>query len=302
MALTFVGKVGGPVHDIIIVKTKTDATGAYNFKKLFPGIYRVSEFSQLGWTPTTATELTVTLPGSKTNQNFGNKLVTVPGKASVWGVKYNDLNSNGANNGEPGLSGWTIKLKNLSTDVELTTTTNINGWYSFTNLDPGNYQLSEVVQSGWTAVAPAGGVHAAFALAAGDNKELNFGNKNNNLTPTVLTLTASPNSPQKVGQSIVLTATASDPENDPLQYRFVIRGPSPSGQVRSDTGYTASASWTWSTVGYVPGDYQVEVWVRDGKHADVNGFDAKKSMTYKLTVANLPPRVNALYSDRPAPQ
>ena len=302
MALTFVGKVGGPVHDIIIAKTKTDATGAYNFKKLFPGIYRVSEFSQLGWTPTTATELTVTLPGSKTNQNFGNKLVTLPGKASVWGVKYNDLNGNGANNGEPGLSGWTIKLKNLSTNVELTTTTNVNGWYSFTNLDPGNYQLSEVVQSGWTAVAPAGGVHAAFALAAGDNKELNFGNKNNNLPPTVHTLTASPNSPQKVGQSIVLTATASDPENDPLQYRFVIRGPSPSSQVRSDTGYTNSASWTWSTVGYVPGDYQVEVWVRDGKHADVNGFDAKKSMTYKLTVANLPPRVNALYSDRPAPQ
>ena len=155
MALTFVGPVGGPVHDIILAKTKTDATGAYTFKKLFPGIYKVSEFSQLGWTPTTATELTVTLPGSKTNQNFGNRLVSQPGKASVWGVKYNDLNGNGANNGEPGLSGWTIKLMNLSTSVELTTTTNVNGGYSFTNLDPGSYQLSEVLQSGWTATSPA---------------------------------------------------------------------------------------------------------------------------------------------------
>jgi hypothetical protein len=29
IALTFVGPVGGPVHDIILAKTKTDATGAY---------------------------------------------------------------------------------------------------------------------------------------------------------------------------------------------------------------------------------------------------------------------------------
>ncbi|MCX6674722.1 MAG: hypothetical protein NTY37_13200 [Methanothrix sp.] len=302
IALTFVGPVGGPVHDIILAKTKTDATGAYTFKKLFPGIYKVSEFAQLGWTPTTATELTVTLPGSKTNQNFGNRLLSQPGKASIWGVKYNDLNGNGANNGEPGLSGWTIRLKNLSTIVELTTTTNVNGWYSFTNLDPGNYQLSEVFQSGWTPTSPAGGIHAPFALAAGDSKELNFGNKNNNLTPTVLSLTANPGSPQRVGQSIALTATATDPENDPLQYRFIIRGPSPSSQVRADTSYTASAVWAWSTIGYVPGDYQVEVWVRDGLHSDANGFDAKKAITYKLTVANQLPAVNVLFSDRPASQ
>ena len=87
---------------------------------------------------------------------------------------------------------------NLSTNVELTTTTNVNGWYSFTNLDPGSYAVSEVVQSGWTATSPPGGVYTTFALVAGDNKELNFGNKNNNLPPTVLTLTATPTSPQRV--------------------------------------------------------------------------------------------------------
>ena len=242
MVLTFVGPVGGPVHDIIIAKTKTDATGAYNFKKLFPGNIQ----GKRDLAARLDADHCHGVDGDSSRQQDEPELRQQDwspsrDKASVWGVKYNDLNSNGANNGEPGLSGWTINLKNLSTNVELTTTTNVNGWYSFTNLDPGNYQISEVVQSGWTAVAPAGGIHAAFVLAAGDNKELNFGNKNNNLPPTVQTLTASPNSPQKVGQSIVLTATASDPENNPLQYRFIIRGPSPSGQVRDDTGYTASA-------------------------------------------------------------
>ena len=302
MALTFVGHAGHPVRDIIIAKTKTDANGAYSFRRLFPGIYKVSEFSQLGWTPTTAPELTVTLPGSKSNQNFGNRLVTQPNKASVWGVKFNDINGNGINNGEPGLSGWTIKLKNITTDVELTTTTNANGWYSFTNLNPGSYQVSEVVQSGWTPIAPAGGIHAPFDLVANDNKEKSFANRNNNLPPTILTLTSDPSSPRTAGRSIEFRATATDPENDPLQYRFVVKGPAPSNQVRDDTGYTGRDSWTWSTIGYVPGDYQVEVWVRDGRHSDQNGFDAKKSIAYKLTSANRPPRVEALFSDRPIPQ
>jgi protocatechuate 3,4-dioxygenase beta subunit len=302
MVLTFVGPLGGPVHDIVMAKTKTDATGAYTFKNLFPGIYEVSELSQQGWVLTTDEKIQVALPGSKSNINFGNRLASQPGKASVWGVKYNDLNGNGANNGEPGLSGWTIKLKNLTTAVELTATTNADGWYSFTNLDPGSYQVSEVSQVGWTATSPASGVSAPFSLVAGDNKEMSFGNKNNNLPPTVLTLTASPASPQRIGQAITLTATASDPEGNPLQYRFIIKGPAPSSQVRADTGYGASSGWTWSTVGYVAGDYQVEVWVRDGQHSDISGFDAKKAITYKLTSANLPPRVNVLCSDRPAPQ
>ncbi|VVB71520.1 SdrD B-like domain protein [uncultured archaeon] len=302
IALTFVGHVGGPVHDTVIAKTKTDSNGAYSFKKLFAGIYKVSEFAQMGWTPTTAAEKTVTLPGSKSDQNFGNKLATQPNKASVWGVKYNDLNGNGINDGEPGLSGWKITLKNLSTNVELTTTTNENGGYSFTNLDPGNYQIREDIKPGWTAVNPATGIHPNFSLAAGNSKELNFANKNSNQPPTILSLAANPSGSQRAGQSVSLKVTATDSEHDSLQYRFIIKGPMPSKQVRSDTGYTGSANWDWSTIGYVPGDYEVEVWVRDGVHGDENSFDAKKSISYKLTSGNLPPTVNVLFADRPAPE
>jgi len=301
MVLTFLGSADRPVPDIILTKARTDATGAYTFKNLFPGVYEVSELSQKGWMLTTAESIRVTLPGSKSNLDFGNRLESQPDKASIWGVKYNDLNGNGVNNGEPGLSGWTIKLKNIETSAELTTTTNKEGWYSFTNLDPASYRISEVMQNGWTATSPEGGVSAPFALAMGENKEVNFGNKNNNHPPVITALTAMPASPQRVGQSISLTAKASDPEDDPLQYRFIIRD-STSGQVQFDTRYTSRSVWTWSTTGYMAGNYQAEVWVRDGKHSDVSSSDAKKSMAYKLTAANLPPQINVLFSDRPDPQ
>ncbi|HNX08500.1 MAG TPA: SdrD B-like domain-containing protein [Methanothrix sp.] len=301
MVLTYVGPLGGPVHDIVLAKTKTDASGAYSFKNLFPGVYEISELSQQGWVLKTDEKIQVSVPGSKSNVNFGNKLESAPGKCSVWGVKYNDLDGDGVNDGEPGLSGWTIKIKNLATNAEQTATTNANGWYSFLNLDPGNYQVSETLKSGWTATSPTGGVSAPFALVAGDNKQMDFGNKNNNLPPSGLVLTASPASPQRAGKIIKLKATATDSENDPLQYRFLVRGPS-SNQVREDTGYSSNNAWSWNTAGYVAGDYQIEAWVIDGKHSDANGFDAKKSAAYKLTVANLPPRIDVMYADRPAPQ
>jgi protocatechuate 3,4-dioxygenase beta subunit len=301
MVLAYLGPVDRPVPEIILSKARTDSKGAYLFKNLFPGVYEVSELSQKGWVLTTTETIRVTVPGSKSSVDFGNRLESQPGKASVWGVKYNDLNGNGVNNGEPGLSGWTIKLKNLATSSELTTTTNAEGWYSFTNLEPGSYQISEVMQNGWAATSPVGGASAPFALAAGENKQVDFGNRNNNQPPVVISLTAIPASPQRVGQSISLTAKATDPEGDPLQYRFIIRDPA-SGQVQSDTGYASKSVWSWNTIGYMAGNYQAEVWIRDGKHSDASGSDAIKSMAYKLTAANLPPQINVLYSDRPDPQ
>ena len=136
----------------------------------------------------------------------------------------------------------------------------------------------------------------------GENRQGNdFGNRNNNLPPTNPTLASNLPSPQMAGTPIIWTAGATDPEGDPLQFRFFVRGPAP-GQRWGDTGYSANNVWTWSTVGYAAGTYQIEVWIRDGKHAGVSGFDIKKTVSFTLTSANRPPRVNVLFTDRPAPE
>ncbi|NPV62029.1 MAG: hypothetical protein HPY61_05255 [Methanotrichaceae archaeon] len=307
IVLTFV--TPGPAPDLLLAQTYTDSNGAYSFANILPGTYKVSELARQGWTPTTPTEITVSVTNSnKANQNFGNRLVTPPQLASILGTKFNDLNGNGAKDaGEPGLPDWEIELKYSSNlTLAATTTTGSDGSYSFLNLTPGSYVVGEVLEDGWTQTKPAvgaGGQVYTITLAAGQNKQgMDFGNRNNNLPPIDPTLVPNKASPQKVGTPIVWTAGATDPEGDSLQYRFIVKGPS-SSVVRADTGYSGSNTWSWSTVGYLPGKYNIEVWIRDGNHAGPSGYDVRKEYkNYELTSPNQRPVLKSLFADRPAPQ
>ncbi|NPV62481.1 MAG: DUF11 domain-containing protein [Methanotrichaceae archaeon] len=75
---------------------------------------------------------------------------------SISGRKFNDLNANGIDNDEPGLEGWRIQLKTPH-DGTKTSSTDREGNFSFGGLAPGNYELTEVVQEGWTQSFPSSG-------------------------------------------------------------------------------------------------------------------------------------------------
>ncbi len=72
--------------------------------------------------------------------------------ASLSGYVYVDANDNGAfDSGEAGVSGATVTLTGTDDHgnaVDLTTTSASNGAYSFANLVPGTYSLSETLQAG----------------------------------------------------------------------------------------------------------------------------------------------------------
>jgi hypothetical protein len=77
--------------------------------------------------------------------------------ASKAGTKFEDLNGDGdRDSGEPGIAGWTIYLDGEG--VHLTDTTDSNGDYEFTGLEPGSYVVCEQQRSGWTQSYPAAGV------------------------------------------------------------------------------------------------------------------------------------------------
>ncbi len=96
---------------------------------------------------------------------------------SINGAKFEDLDANGfRSEGEPGLSDWTIRLKQNGTEL-LNTTTDNAGQYSFSDLQPGRYEVLEDNVSGWNQTVPGGGSYLV-TLADKPAYRLDFGNFN----------------------------------------------------------------------------------------------------------------------------
>jgi hypothetical protein len=80
--------------------------------------------------------------------------VTAPavaaGKLSIKGM-VRDQN-------QTGLAGWKMELATSSNKLIAKTNTSANGNFAFSNLNPGDYLVTEVLPTGWTVVTPADGV------------------------------------------------------------------------------------------------------------------------------------------------
>jgi len=113
-----------------------------------------------------------------------------------------------------------------------------------------------------------------------------------NHPPAALTLTSSLESPREAGASIQWTAASSDPESDTIFYRFWLKGPSTGDNWQLKRDWDTDNSWTWETSGSDVGSNQVAIWVRDGHHADEEGFDGALSVDFQMiapSASNLPP-------------
>jgi hypothetical protein len=163
----------------LVATTKSKPDGSYSFADVGPGIYTIAEVHMDGWYQTEP----VDPPGiytvqaiSSTNPSgldFGNfQLVNVSGEV------YNDLNKDGQlDHKEPGLQGWTVTLYDSAGNVVATTTSDVNGDYSFANLFPGTFTMSETLQAGWGQSQPVNPNFYQFTTQSGtDEAGLNFGN------------------------------------------------------------------------------------------------------------------------------
>ena len=155
----------------------TDANGDFDFEGLDPGTYTVEEFVQAGWTQTAPAPpgtftMTVTAGATVSGLEFGNfQDITVSGEV------FNDLNGNGSlDPGDPGLPGWTVDLFDSAGDLIATTTTDVNGDYSFSDLGPGTYTVVEEILPGWVQTFPAPpGTYTVTASSGLNETGLNFG-------------------------------------------------------------------------------------------------------------------------------
>ncbi|MCE7846749.1 MSCRAMM family adhesin SdrD, partial [Staphylococcus aureus] len=149
-------------------RTITDEKGGYLIPNLPNGDYRV-EFSNLpkGY------EVTPSKQGNneELDSNGLSSVITVNGKDNlsadlgIYKPKYNlgdyvweDTNKNGIQDqGEKGISGVTVTLKDENGNVLKTVTTDADGKYKFTDLGNGNYKVEFTTPEGYTPTTVTSG-------------------------------------------------------------------------------------------------------------------------------------------------
>ncbi|KPF43260.1 hypothetical protein D621_20060 [beta proteobacterium AAP51] len=179
--LTGTDAAGRPVNR----STTTDANGQWRFDSLAPGTYTVREPTQpagtvngrtlpgpaggsatgVGSTPSAISGIALGVGQTAVNNLFGEVPVS-----RIAGTVYADNNNNGLIDGnEAGLPGVSLVLSGTDDQgnpVNLTLTTGPDGRYSFDNLRPGSYTLTQPTQppgtvDGITSAGSAGGTASA---------------------------------------------------------------------------------------------------------------------------------------------
>ncbi|MGE8224980.1 MAG: SdrD B-like domain-containing protein [Stenotrophomonas sp.] len=194
------------------LSTTTDKDGKFNFEGLRPGKYTLTEPTQptgtangittagsAGGTATPVTtvpskiaDIDLSVPGSASVDNlFGE----IPRSSAISGKVWEDTNNDGVvDPGEKGIAGVIVELEGTAIDgtpITATVTTDADGNYSFDELPPGTYTVTEPNQppgtldgktvpgsTGGTATAPGTTPSKISTIVVGVNetsKENNFG-------------------------------------------------------------------------------------------------------------------------------
>ncbi|MDD2835578.1 MAG: DUF1616 domain-containing protein [Methanothrix sp.] len=162
----------------------------------------------------------------------------------------------------------------------------INSWSWLTQgLPAGDYQITVLAIDGNHAAQDSFDsiINASFTLSLP------------NQAPVLQQLKPDKASPQGKGSIITWTASASDPDNDQINFRFMKND-------KAASDWSTSSSWVWDTSSEKPGEYKITVLAKDGLHASRDAFDSSLEDKFVLTLPNSIPEVTELKADRPSPQ
>ncbi|MDP6542587.1 MAG: SdrD B-like domain-containing protein [Phycisphaerae bacterium] len=210
-----------PSSGLVIDTRVTFGGGTYSFGELMYGSYIVREIVRNGWIPSMPDPSGHTVdisPGETLDDvHFGNYRAV-----SIFGQKFEDLDGNGIRDiGEAVLDGWVIELVDPATgNVIAARTTAGGGFYSFSGLTPGDYELREVLQDGWVQTCPDPGVYSVSLMSGDVAADKDFGNfpEGGNRAPTGILLTGDSVPENAPNITVIGTVTGVDPDGDTLTF------------------------------------------------------------------------------------
>ena len=197
-----------------------------------------------------------------------------PGTAIFWKANATDH------------EGDRLLYKFLVSGREANNWSRIGSWiWPTSGLSPGNYEISVLVRDGNHASESSFDhmINSSFALTS------------LNQSPALKDLISDASSPMERGRSIKWTASAIDPDNDMVYYRFLKDG-------EEARGWSASPEWGWNTSSESPGEYVISVLARDEENASLDSFDSSLERIFVLNPSNRIPEISELQADRSSPQ
>ncbi|MBN2375102.1 MAG: choice-of-anchor L domain-containing protein [Sedimentisphaerales bacterium] len=233
--------------------TITAADGSFSFTGLTVGqTYYVREILPTGYQQTAGPyTITLTTNGAQ-NMDFGNMptSTTDPDPDTISGWKFNDLNGNGVRDvNEPGLADWEIFLdangNNTLDPGEEYTLTEDDGYFEFFALDPGTYNVAEVVQTlDWNQTYPGSpGFPAYHTVTLVDGSFVNnilFGNHEK--------------LPSGVSVDTIAGVKFDDVNGNGIRDGGLIQGTQPDAVFVIDVSGSTSGSFLGTPVGDLNGD------------------------------------------------
>jgi len=168
--------------------TLTDADGNYGFVSLPEGSFEVTEVLPPGWNPAPGYDASQTvdvLPGeNSTAGDFANFTIL---NGSFRGTVWNDLNRDGLRNTslsgaftDPGLAVWTVYLdlnrNNVFDAAEPTALTDVDGSYVFADLQVGDYDVIEILPTGWETAPGFGDNQTVTVFSGAESTASDFAN------------------------------------------------------------------------------------------------------------------------------
>ncbi|MBI5964683.1 MAG: DUF11 domain-containing protein [Chloroflexi bacterium] len=185
---------------------------------------------------------------------------------TLTGVVYNDTVRNGIfDDGELGLSGVTVTLRNSLGQIVASVQTDVNGVYSFSGLASGTYSVTETDPSGYNSTGDTegandnvvGGIVVAAGVTTSDNNFFDAEITNN---PTISTIASPTTGETGIAGTFGDTATVSGGDNPTGSVTFTLYSDSicttaVSGMSGSGVISGGEASWSSSWTPPLAGTY-----------------------------------------------
>ena len=274
--------------DATEISTTSDTTGNYVFPSVVNGSHRVREIlPSTSWSPApgfAVQQFVNVMANEQTNGvDFANFTVL---NGAISGTVWNDVNRDGVRNSllgafvEPGLQGWTIYLDMNHSGAfdtgEPTTVTSADGTYSFSDLQIGDYDLIEIVPSGWETAPGFGDNHTVRVYSGATSTAPDFANFN---LSTLVPGTVSGSVWDDLnGNGVRDTTPTTEPGSAGWTVFVDVNGDRVAGAVEPQAITTADGTFTIS--GVTPGSVTIVVQSRSGWHA-TSPITGTRSLTLK---------------------